>query len=178
MGRKLALIRGVNVGGRVLPMAELREVCAGLGWRNVRTFIQSGNVIFESDEGAAALEAALEAAITERFGYRAPVIVRTPAQWVAYPAGNPFPEAARDQPKGLMLLVSKRPPAENAVDALQARATMGERVGRAGDGLWIWFREGVARPKLSPVLIDKLVDSPATSRNFRTVTKLREMLEE
>lgn len=178
MARKLALLRGVNVGGRMLPMAELREICGGLGWRDVRTYIQSGNVVFESDEGASALEAALEAAITERFGYKAPVMVRTPAQWAVYPEENPFPEAARDEPNRLMLLVSKRPPAGGAVEALQARATMGERVGRTGDGLWIWFPAGVGQSKLSPVLIDKLVDSPATSRNHRTVMKLKEMLEE
>ena len=178
MGRKLALLRGVNVGGRVLPMAELRNICAGLGWQEVRTYIQSGNVVFESGDKAAALEAALETAITERFGFRVPVIVRTPAQWAAYPAGNPFAQAARDEPNRLMLLVSKRPPAADAVETLQARATMGEQVGRAGDGLWIWFREGAGNSKLSPVLIDKLIDSPATSRNFRTVMKLKEMLEE
>lgn len=178
MGRKLALIRGINVGGRVLPMAELREICAGLGWHDVRTFIQSGNVVFESDESAAALEAVLEAAISERFGFKVPVIVRTPAQWADYPAGNPFAQAARDEPNRLMLLVSKRPPAAEAVETLQARATMGERVGRAGDGLWIWFPQGAGQSKLSPVLIDKLVDSPATSRNHRTVMKLKEMLEQ
>src|SRR5688572_22236820 len=84
MGRKLALLRGVNVGGRVLPMAALRELCTGLGWREVRTYIQSGNVVFESDDKPAALEAALEAAITERFGFKVQVIVRTPAQWAVY----------------------------------------------------------------------------------------------
>jgi uncharacterized protein (DUF1697 family) len=178
MGRKLALIRGINVGGRVLPMAELRQICAGLGWREVQTFIQSGNVVFESDEDAAALEAALEAAIAERFGFKVPVIVRTPAQWAAYPAGNPFAQAARDEPNRLMLIVAKRPPAADAVETLQARATMGERIGRAGDGLWIWFPQGIGKSRLSPVLIDKLVDSPATSRNHRTVMKLKEMLEQ
>lgn len=177
MGRMLALIRGINVGGRVLPMAELRTLCATIGWRNVQTYIQSGNVVFESGDPPAMLEPQLEAAIAERFGFKAPVMVRTPAQWAVYPAGNPFPEAARDAPKSLMLLVPKRPPAANAIEMLQARATMGERVGRAGDGLWIWFAGGVAGSKLSPLLIDKLVDSPATSRNHRTVMRLKEMLE-
>ena len=177
MGRKLALLRGINVGGRVLPMAELRDLCAGLGWRDVQTYIQSGNVVFESADEPTALEAALETAIAGRFGFKVPVMVRTPEQWAVYPAGNPFPGAARDEPKWLMLLVPKRPPAANAVELLEARATLGEQVGRAGDGLWIWFAGGVAGSKLSPLLIDKLVDSPATSRNHRTVMKLKEMLE-
>jgi len=177
MGRKLALLRGINVGGRVLPMAELRDLCSKLGWTEVQTYIQSGNVIFESADEPAALEASLEAALAERFGFNVPVMVRTPAQWAVYPAGNPFLEAARDEPKWLMLLVPKRPPAADAVELLKARATMGEKVGRTGDGLWIWFAGGVAGSKLSPLLIDKLVDSPATSRNHRTVMKLKEMLE-
>ena len=177
MGRKLALLRGINVGGRVLPMAELRALCTGLGWQAVETYIQSGNVVFESDGEPAALESALEGAVAERFGFKVPVMIRTPAQWAVYPAGNPFPEAARDAAKWLMLLVPTRSPAADAVDRLEARATMGERIGRAGDGLWIWFAGGVAGSKLSPLLIDKLVDSPATSRNHRTVMKLKEMLE-
>lgn len=177
MGRRLALVRGINVGGRVLPMAELRALCDGLGWQSVETYIQSGNILFESAAEPAALEAELEATIADRFGFRPPVMVRTPAQWAVYPAGNPFPEAARDAPNWLMLLVPKRPPAADAVERLWARATMGEQVGRAGDGLWIWFKDGVARSKLSPMLIDKLVESPATSRNHRTVMRLKEMLE-
>src|SRR6187455_2117336 len=77
MERRVALLRGINVGGRVLPMAALRELCEALGWKDVRTYIQSGNVVFASDKAPAALETELEAAITDRFGMKVPVIVRT-----------------------------------------------------------------------------------------------------
>ena len=178
MGRMVALLRGINVGGRVLPMAQLRELLAELGWQDARTYIQSGNIVFSSTKRPDALEAELERAIEKRFGMKVPVIVRTARQWAAYPASNPFPDEARDLPKGLLLLVAKQPPAAGAEKALAARATNGEKVGRAGDGLWIAFPEGIARSKLSPVLIDKLVESPGTSRNYRTVLKLKEMMEE
>jgi len=176
MGRKLALIRGINVGGRVLPMAELREICAGLGWHDVRTFIQSGNVVFESDESAAALEAVLEAAISERFGFKVPVIVRTPAQWADYPLANPFPKAAEDEPNRLLMLLSKGVPTEGAEDVIQARAVAGERVKRAGDALWFRYPEGVGTSKLTPSLIDRALGSAATGRNYRTVVTLLDML--
>lgn len=178
MGQKVALLRGINVGGRVLPMAALRDLCAGLGWRNVRTYIASGNVLFEAAGRCESLEAALEEAIAGRFGFKVPVIVRTAGQWHDYPASNPFEDAARDAPNRLLLFVSKRPPAADAEADLQQRATMGEQVRRAGDVVWILFPEGIAQSKLSPMVIDKLFESPATSRNYRTVVKLKEMLEE
>ena len=174
----VALLRGINVGkGRSLPMAELRPLCAALGWTDIATYIQSGNVVFTAAGKPTALEAALEKAIQGRFGMKVPVVVRNATQWAEYPARNPFPDAARERPKALLLIVAKEPPAPGAEQALQSRAADGERVGRAGDGLWIDYRDNIARSKLSPMLIDKLVDSPGSSRNYRTVMKLKEMLE-
>ena len=177
MGHRLALLRAVNVGGRKLPMAELRELCGRLGWTNVATYIQSGNIVFEATGGDAALEKALEQAIESEFGLDVPVIVRTRAQWAKLAAANPFARAAREAPNRLQLLVSKRPPAADAADRLAARAQAGEQVAAAGGGVWIHFPEGVARSKLTPSAIDKAIGSPATGRNFRTVIKLKEMLE-
>ena len=176
MSRKLALLRGVNVGGRRLPMAELRELCGELGWRDVETYIQSGNIVFTAPGKAERLEAALERAIDKRFGMRVPAIVRSASQLQAYLDGNPFPEAAREAPNWVLLLVAKQPPAKGAETALTARATAGEQAGRAGDALWILYPKGVGTSKLSPTLIDRLVGSPATGRNHRTVTKLLEMM--
>ena len=176
MARRVALVRGVNVAGRGLPMAELRALAEGLGWRDVATYIQSGNLLFDARGNAAALEAKLEDAILGRFAMKVSVMIRTAAELQAYLDGNPFERAAREAPKALLLLVPKRPPPADAEDKLRARAEKGERVGRAGDGLWVWYPNGIARSKLSPLLIDRLVDSPATSRNWRTVMKLTDLL--
>jgi len=176
MGRHVALLRAVNVGGRKLPMADLRALCADIGWGDVATYIQSGNVIFSADGDAAALEQALEQAIAERFSMQVPVIVRTAAQWRGYPAKCPFPDAAEKEPNRLMLLLSKKPPAAGAETAIQARAAAGEQVRRAGDALWIHYPEGAGTSKLTPSLIDRAVGSPATARNCRTVLKIGEML--
>src|SRR4051812_30939601 len=169
MARLIALLRAVNVGGRKLPMAELRALCGELGWEDVETYIQSGNIVFTAAGKPEQLEAELEKAIAGRFGLDVPAIVRTAAQWAAYAGSNPFPKAARDEPNRLQLLVSKRPPREDAADRLMERAESGEIVKAAGAALWFHFPEGVARSKLIPALIDKACGSPSTARNWRTV---------
>ena len=176
MGRHVALLRAVNVGGRKLPMAALRDLCAETGLADVATYIQSGNLVFSAPGAAGRLEKQLEEAIAKRFGMAVPVIVRTGPQWRRYASSNPFPEAARDEPNRLMLLLSKRPPAAGAQDAIQAKAAAGEQVRRAGDALWIHFPQGSGTSKLTPVVIDRAIGSQATSRNFNTVVKLEEML--
>src|SRR3954452_756372 len=105
MGRMVALLRAVNVGGRKLPMAELRTLCAELGWTDVATYIQSGNVVFTAPGEAEAVEAQLEKAIKEKFGLEVPVIVRGRAEWAEYSGLNPFRGEARDEPNKLHILL-------------------------------------------------------------------------
>jgi uncharacterized protein (DUF1697 family) len=175
MGRFVALLRAVNVGGRKLPMAELRELAAELGWVGVQTYIQSGNLVFEAEGERGTLERRLEEAIAARFGFEVPTVVRSAAEWPAY-AATPFPEAAEKEPNRLMLMLSKLPPAPDAAERLQERARDGERVAAAGDAVWIHYPAGAGTSRLSPSLIDRLIGSPATARNYRTVLKLQEML--
>ena len=177
MTRMVALLRAVNVGGRKLPMAELRALCAELGWQDVATYIQSGNIVFSAPGRPAAIETALEEAIGGRFGFDVPVIVRTAAQWAELAAGNPFPELAREAPNRLHLIVSRRPPEKDAAARLAARAEAGEQVEAVPGGLWLHYPEGIGRSKLTPSLVDKACGSPATARNYRTVLRLKEMLE-
>jgi uncharacterized protein (DUF1697 family) len=177
MARLIALLRAVNVGGRKLPMAELRALAEEIGWEDVETYIQSGNLVFSAAGATGSLEAELEKAIAERFGLEVPVVVRTSAQWSKLASANPFAEVGRDAPNRLQLLVSKRPPASDAADRLMAKADAGEVVRAAGGALWFHFPEGVARSKLTPAVIDKACGSPSTGRNWNTVLKLKEMLE-
>ena len=174
--RYVALLRGINVTGRnKIPMADLRAMAEELGWENPETYIQSGNLVFEAHGLPAALESALEAAITRKLALAIPVIVRAAAGWEAYVRGNPFPAAAEARANLLHLGLSKRAPDAGAAAAIQARATQGEQVRVVGDALWIDYPEGVGRSKLTPALLDRLVGSPVTARNFRTVLKLAEM---
>ncbi len=175
MKRFVALLRAVNVGARKLPMAELRELGAELGWGEVQTYIQSGNLVFEAGGERAMLERRLEEAIAARFKLEVPTMVRSAAEWPVY-AATPFPEAAEKEPNRLMLMLSKLPPMPDAAERLQERARDGERVAAAGDAVWIHYPSGAGTSRLSPSLIDRLIGSPATARNYRTVLRLREML--
>lgn len=177
MARLVALLRGINVGGtRKLPMARLREMCADLGWADVETYIQSGNVLFSSAAKAPELERELEGAIGAAFGFDIAVIVRNLAQWRAYEAGNPFPDEARDEPNRLMLHLSKAPPAPGAEQEIAARAAAGEQVRQADDALWIHYPAGAGTSKIGPALLDRAAGSPVTARNWRTVARIGDML--
>ena len=106
------------------------------------------------------------------------MIVRGGSDWPALVASNPFQEAAREEPNRLMLCLSKEPPNPDAEQALQARAMDGERVRLVGQALWIHYPEGSGTSKLSPSLINRLVGSPVTARNWRTAVQLQQMLEQ
>jgi uncharacterized protein (DUF1697 family) len=172
----IALLRGINVGGHnPLGMAELRALCGPLGWDDVRSHIQSGNLVFRAAGPPADLEAALEGAIERGPGLSIPVIVRTAEAWAGYVALDPYPEAVAREPNLVMLALSKRPPRAGVVEALRERADAGERVEPIGDALCIHYAGGAGRSRLPPALLDRFVGSPVTTRNWRTVLRLREM---
>jgi uncharacterized protein (DUF1697 family) len=172
----IALLRGINVGSsRRIPMTDLRVLCTALGWTGVRTYIQSGNVIFSADGAAAALEGDLEQALERRFGIRVPVIVRGAARWLAYVRSNPFPELSERHPNLVMLALSKSSPQVDAVERIRERATV-EHVECRGDAVWIYYAGGSGRSKLTPALLDRSVGSPVTTRNWRTVLKLEQLV--
>lgn len=178
-GAWIALLRGINVSGaNRVPMAELRALCAELGWGDVGTYIQSGNVVFRSVGAAAHLEEELEGAIAERFGLRIPVIVRSLPEWEGYLEGNPFPAAAAEEPNRLMLVLCKSPPRASAAAELTGRATLGESVHARGDAVWIHYPQGSGRSKVVAGVLDRALGSPATSRNWNTVQKLGQMAAE
>lgn len=173
----LALLRGVNVGGHnKISMAELRELTVGLGAREVATYIQSGNLVASIALAPAELELALERALEQRFGFSVPVVARTATQWRAYASGSPFPDAEVKRPNLVLLGLSKRPPAREAAVALRARATAGERVELRGGAIWMDFPRGSGTSKLTPAALDRAVGSAVTTRNWRTVQKLAELL--
>ena len=177
VARFVALLRGINVGGNTkVPMAELRALCGEIGLAEVATYIQSGNLLFSASGSASDEEAKLEQAIESRFAIAVPVMVRAASDWPALVATNPFPEAARDEPNRLMLCLSKEAPYRDAGHALQARARDGEQVRLVGEALWIHYPGGSGTSRLSPSLINSLVGSPVTARNWRTAVKLQQML--
>jgi len=171
--RWVALVRGINVGGKVVPMERLRALFAEHGLEDVRTYIQSGNLVFSATGTAALIARKTAAAFAEEFGIDVPVIVRTASQWKAYLA--PPKAFAHEPPNRVALGLSKKAPHKDAPRLLAERAKAGERVELAGDALWVHYPEGMGRTELTPARIDKAVGSPTTARNLNTVRKLAEL---
>ena len=175
----VALLRAVNVGGRrSLAMRDLRDAASSLGLSEVRTVLQSGNLVFDAHgRSAAAIERALEGAIESRLGLDVDCFVRTAREWAALVRDNPFRAEARASPGRLVLMCLKAAPDTKAVKALSAVATGPERLRAAGRELYIVYPDGIGRSRLTGVLIERVLGSRGTVRNWNTVLKLEAMLE-
>lgn len=176
----VALMRGINVGAaRKVPMADLRALCVKLGLERPQTYIQSGNLLVDATGDATALRRLLEKELAWHFGFPVDVIVRAAAKWEGYVAANPFTGGARTMPKMVHLYLTRDPLKAGAAKKLEQRAQSGERIAIAGGALWIDYgANGVARSKLSPSLIDKACGSPASGRNWNSVLKIGQMIED
>ena len=169
----IALLRGVNVGGNVLKMERLREICAGLGAKNPRTYVQSGNVVFEAAGSAAGWEAKLEKGLAGESRLAVSVIVRTGDEMMKVLGGNPFLKEKGIEIIRLGVTFLKEPPSKAGLAALGAYAIGRERFHLAGKDVYLHCPEGFGNAKL--YLLDKVLKQAATTRNWNTVGKLCEM---
>ena len=153
-------------------MAGLKALAAELGLDDARTYVASGNLVFESRLGSDALEAKIEAAIEKKFGFAVDVVVRSAKQWSAYRAANPFPKESEATPNFVMLAIGKDKATEADAEALRARAAQDEKVELRGDAIWIWFGHGAGRSKIGGP-----PKGVWTTRNWRTVVAIDQMLQ-
>ena len=171
----IALLRGINIGGRhMVPMKELRALVEGHGCADVRTYIQSGNVVFRStaaDTGKLARQ--LSSAIARSYGFEPQVLVLTSSQLERAVAGNPFPEAASD-PARLHLFFLTGAPKEPDVVAMNELKARTERFELKGRVFYLHTPEGFGRSNLAGG-IERFLGVSSTARNWRTVTTLLEM---
>jgi uncharacterized protein (DUF1697 family) len=173
--RQVIMLRGINLGPtRRVPMADLRALLTDAGFEDVRTYVQSGNVVLESAAKPAALERETAALISERFGFDVPVVVRTARQLAAVVKLNPLGDMA-DDPKRYQVSFLSGKPAADVVKALTDAAVGGERVVCHGREIYAWHPDGVARSKMWNALAGKGLGVTATARNWTTVTTLLEM---
>jgi uncharacterized protein (DUF1697 family) len=178
MAVHVAMLRGINLGGRRrVPMAELRTLLADAGYEDVRTYVQSGNIVLGSPAKPGEVERDLQARISERFGFDVPVIVRSRAQLAAVVKANPLGDVA-DNPKRYQVSFLAEKPPPDLVARMEERATESERVAARGREIYAWHPEGVARSKLWNELAGKGLGITATARNWTTVTTLLDMASE
>jgi uncharacterized protein (DUF1697 family) len=189
MASHVALLRGINVGGRnKVPMADLREVVTSLGHTGVTTYIQSGNVLFTTPEAdTAGLASALEAAITDRFGIASPVVIVTREELAQILAGNPYPDEPNPKFVHVVFLSAEPPP--DLLDRIEAaQSTVAghgshDTVTVAGRVLFLHTPGGYGTSELSELLF-RIIGARgakglvATARNWATATKLLALCDE
>jgi uncharacterized protein (DUF1697 family) len=167
----IALLRGVNVGGHnKLPMAELRAIAADAGFTEVRTYIQSGNLVASTLLDPESAGEALAGAIRAATGLTVPVIARTTQQWSDLIAANPFPSAA--DPGRHVHVVVLPAPATEVVRGFDGSPFAPEEVVVAGSEVYLHLPDGMGRSKLA-IAVSRIPEVAAgTARNWNTVLRL------
>ena len=172
----VALLRGINLGKRRLPMQELARIFEQAGAADVRTYIQSGNVVYRAGAALARrVPALVEAAIAERFGFDAPVVTRTAAEMAAIVRANPYADEAAAEPKSVHVAFLKDRPAARAVSSLDPDRSPPDTFLVRGSEVYLHYPNGAGRSKLTNPWLDARLGTVSTSRNWRTVTTLEEM---
>jgi uncharacterized protein (DUF1697 family) len=173
----IAMLRGVNVGGhQKLNMEALRALGTGLGLQDVRSYIQSGNLVFRDDRAdPGELVHRLQSAIEGKFGFKPGVVLRTAAELQKVVAKNPF--AGRDgiEPGRLLVLFLAEKPSPQACAQILALPSEPEEHVIHGHELYVYYPNGMARPRIPLVRIEKMLQCVSTGRNWNTVNTLLDM---
>jgi uncharacterized protein (DUF1697 family) len=175
MPTQIALLRGINIASHNrVPMADLREHLSGLGFGDVRTLLQSGNVVLDADVAPDRLASDLERELAERFDVRSPVVVRTREQLAAVVALDPLREMVREDRLYQVSFLSAEPSPE-AIEKIAAAELEPERFVHDGREIYAWHPNGIHSSPLAKLLSDKRLGVIATARNWKTTVKLLEL---
>lgn len=168
----LALLRGINVSGhKKIKMTELKTLFEDLGFGKVQTYIQSGNVVFESTS-AEDLESRIATKIQEQFGFEVAVICRTAAEMEAVVARNPFAEMVGFEAEKLHVTFLQQAPSAEKLEALKAFTFEPEMYSVSGQEIFVYCFNGYGNTKLENAFFEKKLNVKASTRNWRTINKL------
>lgn len=183
MATLVALLRGINLGSaNRIAMPELRAALADAGFENIRTYVQSGNIVLDTEFDEAALAEAIAGLVAERFDLAVPVVVRSAAELTEVVAENPFPDAVLTAPKLLQVTFLSSPLQDDVAERVQGASTgvfspdieaISLAVSRRN--VYGWHPQGIHVSKLARDLSDRKLGVVATARNWTTVTTLLEM---
>ncbi len=177
INRFVILLRGINVGGHNrVPMAELRDALGSAGFADVKTFIQSGNVVAdvgERDEAKVVADAG--AVIEEHFGLTIPIVARAAGDWQSILDANPFLDGV-DQPKLLHVSLCDVVPSRDAMAAMDHTVFAPDQLIAKGRHLYLWYPNGSARSKLTGALLERKLGVTTTARNWSTMAKLADLI--
>ena len=175
----ISMLRGVNLGPHNrLKMEELRALYESLKLREAQSYVQSGNVIFRSEEkDLVALGRRIETAIEKKFGFRPPAILRTTAELREAIAKNPFAKRRDIEPRKLLVTFLDRDPGKEIREQVLKIDTAPEELRMEGREVYIYFPNGMARPKMKWAAIERVLKTQWTGRNWNSVRKMLEMAE-
>ena len=175
----ISMLRGINVGGhKIIRMDALRALYQSLGLEHAQSYVQSGNLVFRTqDLDVPSLSTAIENAIERAFGFRPAVILRTLSEFREVVAGNPFATRPDISPSKLLVTFFAGDPGQEARDKLLRIKAHREEIRVARCELYIYFPDGMGRSKLPMTSIDRALNIPGTGRNWNSVLKLLAMAE-
>lgn len=175
----VAMLRGINVGknGRI-QMERLRRSMEALGLEQVKTYIQSGNVVFKSGAIPPALSKKIEKQLLDDFAMEVPVILRTAAELETAVACNPLAHQAGIDPEKLHVMFLSGAAASAALDKLQSLTAAPEKFVCIRDVIYLYLPNGVSESKLMKASFDRILSVRTTTRNWKTVTALHHMCQE
>jgi uncharacterized protein (DUF1697 family) len=175
----VAMLRGVNLAShRRMKMDALRAVFEALKLEDVRTYVQSGNVVFRTGEqDITRLAARLEQAIEKKFGFQSDVIVRTTSEMRAVVSRNPFAKRRDVEAAKLVVTFLAGDPGNAARATVRTIPVSPEELHIDGREIYVYFPNGQGRSKLPAARIERTLGTPCTARNWNSVTKLLEMAE-
>ncbi|MET8122991.1 DUF1697 domain-containing protein [Micromonospora sp. NPDC005189] len=176
MTRYVALLRGVNVGGVRLAMADLRRLVTDLGHSDVETYLQSGNVAFGSTvRDAEKLAAGIERALADELALTVPVLVRSGRELAAVAGGNPYVDR-EDDPKRLLVAFLRTSPTKAATAALTVPGSENVSFTVTGREVFLHYvDDGYGRSRFNNMYLEKKLGVVATTRNWKSVRALAEM---
>lgn len=170
----IALLRAVNLGSHnKVSMAGLRAFAEKIGLEDVKTLLQSGNLVFRTDKcSTAAMEKTLESGASRQLGLQTDFFVRTAKEWQAIIAANPFPAEAKSDPGHMILMTLREAPSRQAVAELSAAIKGREIVQANGREAYFVYPDGMGRSRLTIALIERKLGTRGTARNWNTVLKV------
>ncbi len=176
--RCVALLRGINVSGRkTMNMADLRRAVEELGFENVQTYAQSGNLVFDCPNAEHhTIARRIEEKTSAVFGYSTRVLVRTQSELEEVIKNNPLVDSAYDTPDKLFVTFLADTPDEATRSKLHVTPGQGERFAVVGKEVYLYCPRGYARTKLSNATFEAKLNTTATTRNWRTINKLLTLL--